>query len=41
LANPFARLHKLDAYVMDFECQKNIQTRDELVTRVIDFAAHT
>ena len=32
----------LGAYMMDFVCQKNIQTRrDELVTSVIDVAALT
>jgi Arc/MetJ family transcription regulator len=41
LANAFVRLHTLDAYIKDYVCQKNIQTRDELVTRAIDVAALT
>jgi len=31
---PIARLHTLDAYMKDFVFQKNIQTREELVTNV-------
>jgi hypothetical protein len=39
--NPFARLHTLDAYMKDFVCPKNIQTRDELVTSVTGVVAVT